>query len=99
MLQPIAGICTYLPKARQEASSHPRGACDGRWVEACKAEGEAMSVQVVQGDARPGPSINGQDSQGSWLGKAQSFSFSGAQSQPGPEEPLQTAQTEHLLLC
>lgn len=48
-------------------------------------------MQVVQGDARPGPSIDGRGSQGSWLGKARSFGFSGAQSQPGPEEPLQAA--------
>lgn len=48
-------------------------------------------MQVVQGEARPGPSINGQGSQGSWLGKARSLGFSGAQSQPGPEEPLQAA--------
>lgn len=48
-------------------------------------------MQVVQGDARPGPSINGRGSQESWLGKARSFSFPGAQSQPGPEEPLQAA--------
>lgn len=61
----------------------------GQWV--AKADGEAMSVQGVQGDARPGPSINGQGSQGSWLGKARSLGFSGAQSQPGPEEPLRAA--------
>lgn len=61
------------------------------WVVVCKADGEATSVQVVQGDARPGPSINGRGSQESWLGKARSFSFPGAQSQPGPEEPLQAA--------
>lgn len=56
-----------------------------------------MSVQVVQGDAKSGPSINGQGFQGSRLGKARSFGFSGAQSQPGHEEPLQAA-IQHLLL-
>lgn len=44
-------------------------------------------MQVAPG-ARAGPSIN---AQGSWLGKAQSLGFSGAQSQPGPDEPLQAA--------
>lgn len=91
MLQPSAGVCTYLPRARREAPSHPCGACDRGWVVVCKADCEVLSVQVVQGDARPGPNINGQGFQGSWLGKARSFGFSGAQSQPGPEEPLQAA--------
>lgn len=58
----------------------------GEWF--AKVDSEAMSVQVAQG-ARPGPSINAQGSQGSWLGKARSLGSSGAQSQPGPEEPLQ----------
>lgn len=53
-------------------------------------------MQVAQG-ARPGSSINAQGSQGSWLGKARSLGFSGAQSQPGPEEPLQATHPADVL--
>lgn len=84
----------HLPRARQEAPVHPCGACDRGWEWFAKAE--AKSVQVAQG-ARPGPSINAQGSQGSWLGKARSLGFSGAQSQPGPEEPLQATHPADVL--
>lgn len=35
------------------------------WVVVRKADGEAMNVQVAQGDAMPGPGIEDQGSQGS----------------------------------
>lgn len=56
---------TSVPISLESDTAGVEGACDRGWVVVRKADGEAMNVQVAQGDARPGPGIEGQGSQGS----------------------------------
>lgn len=54
-----------VPISLESDTAGVEGACDRGWVVVRKADDEAMNVQVAQGDARPGPGIEGQGSQGS----------------------------------